>query len=354
MTFAWPLALFALLALPLLVALYVWLLRRRRKYAVNFASLSLIRDVVPRRSRWRRHLPFAMLLAALASLIVASARPQAVVEVPLSRTSIVLALDVSRSMCSIDVDPNRLSVAEEAAQQFVESQEDGTQLGIVTFGGAAEINVAPTEDREQLATALDTLTTSLGTAIGSATLKAIDAIAATNPEVPRVGDQLIDRETTEPVPDIIVLLTDGANSSGVDPIFAAQEAAARGVRVYTIGFGTNEIADMVCSIEQLGSDAFDPEMSALFGGGGFSQADLEELRPFLVLDEATLTAIADLTGGQYFRAEDASELTDVFASLPTRIELQEDEREISNWFVLAGAVLSVLAIGLSTAWNRQQ
>ncbi len=352
MTFAWPLALLALAAIPLLVLLYAWLLRRRRKYPVSFASLSLIRDVIPRRSRWRQHLPFALLMAALAALTVAAARPQAIVEVPLSRTSIVLALDVSRSMCSIDVDPNRLSVAQDAAQQFVESQDDGTQLGIVTFGGSAEINVAPTEDRTQLTSSLDTLTTSLGTAIGSATLKAVDAIAATNPEVSRIGDTLIERESDEPVPDIIVLLTDGANSSGVDPIVAAQEAAARGIRVYTIGFGTNQIADMVCSIEQLGSDAFDPEMSALFGGGGFSQADLEELRPFLVLDEATLTTIAQLTGGEYFRAKDASALTDVFASLPTRIELQETEREIGNWFVLGGSLLAILSIGLATLWNR--
>jgi Ca-activated chloride channel family protein len=352
MTFAWPWVLISLAVLPLLIALYVWWQRRRRRYAVDFASLSLLRDVIPRRSKLKQHLPFGLLLAALACLAVASARPQAVVQVPLSRTSIVLALDVSRSMCSIDVSPNRLSVAQDAARQFVETQADGTQLGIVTFGGSAAINVSPTDDKEQLDSALETLTTSLGTAIGSATLKSIDAIAATNPAVTQVGEDLIVREDNDPVPDIIVLLTDGANSAGVDPILAAEEAAARGVRVFTIGFGTNEIADMVCTIEQLGSDAFDPEFGMRFRGGGFSERELEDLRPFLVLDEVTLTAIADMTGGEYYRAEDASALTEIFQSLPTRIELQEEEREIGNWFVALGALLASLAMGLSILWNR--
>jgi Ca-activated chloride channel family protein len=359
MSILWPAALVSLVAIPVLVAAYVWLERRRRRFAVRYSSLSLVRDALPKHSRWRRHLPFALLLAGLSALMVAMSRPQAVVDVPLSRTSIILALDVSRSMCSSDVEPNRLSVAQDAARAFVEDQADGTRLGIVAFAGFAQVVVPPTTDQESLLQAIDNLTTALGTVIGNATLESIDAIAEVNPEVAPstldLGDGSGPRSTGDGyVPDIIVLLTDGANSRGVDPILAAEQARDRRVRVYTIGFGTTEPVAMVCTREQLGGDLFDDQIGGgRFGGGGSGAGAVGAgFRRFLVIDEPTLQTIAEMTGGTYYRAEDADQLSDVFAELPTQIELQEEEVEISVAFVIAGAVLATLAVGLSLAWNR--
>src|SRR5262245_172183 len=184
MTFATPLALFLLVLVPLLLAAYLWRLRRRRRQALRFSNVALVRMAVPRRSRWRRHVPVALFLASIAALAVATARPQVSMQVPLGRKSIILALDVSRSMCATDVQPNRLSVAQEAARTFVKDQVAGTRIGIVAFAGFAELVVPPTTDKQRLTDVIDNLTTSRGTVIGAATLKAIDAIAAVNPEVP--------------------------------------------------------------------------------------------------------------------------------------------------------------------------
>jgi Ca-activated chloride channel family protein len=359
MSFSWPLALVSLAVIPVLIAGYWWLQRRRRRFALRYASLSLIREAVPRRSRWRRHLPFALLVAALASLMMATARPKAVVEVPLSRTSIILALDVSRSMCSTDVDPNRLTVAQEAARAFVEDQAQGTRLGIVAFAGFAELVVPPTTDTDVLLDAIDNLTTALGTVIGNATLESVDAIAEINPDVAPSTLDLATGAGGEPlageyVPDIVVLLTDGANSRGIDPILAAEQASDRRVRVYTIGFGTTEPVAMVCTRQQLGGDLFDDQVGGgRFGGGGSGAGAVGGgFRRFLVIDEPTLQSIAELTGGNYYRAEDADQLSEVFADLPTQVELQEEEVEVSVAFAIAGAFLVVAAVGLSLAWNR--
>lgn len=355
----WPYALLLLLLIPLLLAVYVWLLRRRRKYAVRYASLSLIREALPERSRWRQHVPFALLLLSIAGLVIAMARPQAVVEVPLSRTSIILALDVSRSMCATDVEPNRLTVAKDAALAFIEDQSDGTQIGIVAFAGFAELVVPPTTDKDVLTDAINNFTTSLGTAIGSATLESIDAIADVNPEVAPSGVNLsedVDRESLlesdEYVPDIIVLLTDGANSRGVNPIRAAEQAVDRRVRVYTIGFGTSDPISIVCTREQLGGDVFGGRFGGGNFGGGPDRGFGGGIRQFLVIDEPTLQTIADMTGGEYYRAEDADQLVDVFLNLPTQIVLQKEDIEISVAFAVLGAVLAILAVGLSLVWNR--
>jgi Ca-activated chloride channel family protein len=360
MSILWPAALVSLAAIPLLIVAYWWLLRRRRRFAVRYASLSLIRAAVPRRSRWRRHLPFALFLAGLSALMVAMSRPQAVVEVPLSRTSIILALDVSRSMCSTDVEPNRLTVAQEAARTFVQEQADGTRIGVVGFAGFAELIVPPTTDTEVLLHAIDNLTTALGTVIGNATLESIDAIAEVNPEVaPSTLDLGAGPGGAPPagegyVPDIVVLLTDGANSRGVDPILAAEQAVERRVRVYTIGFGTSEPVAMVCTRQQLGADLFDDQIGGgRFGGGGTGAGAIGGgFRQYLVIDEPTLQTIADRTGGAYYRAEDADQLSEVFAELPTQVELQEEEVEVTVGFAIAGTLLAALAIGLSLAWNR--
>src|ERR1700730_2459031 len=153
-SFTWPLALLLVLAVPLVVGVYLLAMRRRRRQAVSYSSLALLRTALPRRSRWRRYLPVAMLLGSLGLLAIASARPQLTSDVPIGRTSIILALDVSRSMCSTDVQPNRLSVAQKAAHAFVASQPAGTRTGLVVFSGFAQLAVAPTTDRKALGNAI--------------------------------------------------------------------------------------------------------------------------------------------------------------------------------------------------------
>src|SRR5947209_15279009 len=158
MSFAWAFLL-PLLVVPLLVlGVYLWNLRRRRKQAVTYSSVALLRSVMPARSRWRRHAPVALLIASLAVLAIASARPQVTRNVPIARTSIILALDVSRSMCATDVDPNRLSVEQKAAKEFVNNQVAGTRMGLIIFSGTAQLAVAPTSDRAPLREAIDHLT----------------------------------------------------------------------------------------------------------------------------------------------------------------------------------------------------
>ncbi|HEY1280872.1 MAG TPA: VWA domain-containing protein [Acidimicrobiales bacterium] len=361
MSFATPLALLALLVVPLLLAGYLWQLRRKRKQAVRFSDVALVRAAVPKRSRWKRHIPVALFLASIAGLAVAAARPQMSVKVPLGRTSVILALDVSRSMCATDVQPNRLAVAQEAARTFVKDQVAGTRIGIVAFAGFAELIVPPTTDRQQLTDAIDNLTTARGTVIGAAELKAIDAIAAVNPDVAPVGNEANGDATTQTpsstppptkngdyVPDIVVLLTDGANTRGIDPVQAAQVAAERKVRIYTIGFGTTNPTSMVCTRSQLGADVFN---EGGFAGGGAGPA-AGGFRQFLVIDEPTLMKVADVTGGKFYKAEDANQLRGVFQQLPHQVELQTEKHEISVWFAIIGAALALAAIGLSLLWNR--
>ena len=183
MDLLWPLALLFLAVLPIVVLGYVLALRRRRRSGVRYSSLSLVRDAQPGASRLRRHLPFAAFVVALAALIVAFARPVAILDVPTSRTSIVLAMDVSGSMCSTDILPSRLLAAEQAAESFVQRQGAGTQIGIVAFSGFAEVVQAPTNDEELLLSALQSLATGRRTAIGSGLLTALDTIAEIDPSV---------------------------------------------------------------------------------------------------------------------------------------------------------------------------
>lgn len=355
MTFVWPYLLALVLVVPLVVAVHLLLLRRRRRFAVSYASLSLIREALPGRSRWRRRVPFALFLLALASLAVAAARPQAVIAVPASRTSIILALDVSGSMCSTDVAPNRLTVAQDVARAFVTDQAGETRIGIVAFSGLAQLVVPPTTDREALIAAIDGFTVGRGTAVGSALLRAVDAIAEINPNVTRTGVDLSDAagRGSPPgggyEPDIVILLTDGATTQGVAPLKAAQQAADRRLRVYAIGFGTTAAAPLSCSREQLGSNVFGNQ----FGGPGGARNGVDgPPRPALRIDEKTLQSIADLTGGSYHHAEDAGQLVEVFRDLPAEITLQQEHVEISVAFAALGALLAAAAVGLSLAWNR--
>jgi len=356
MNFLWPQLIWLFLLVPILVGVYVWVLRRKRKFAVNYSSLSLIREALPKYSRWRQHLPFGLFLLGLACLIAAINRPTAEVVVPANRTTVILAIDVSRSMCATDVSPNRLSVAQDAALKFIEEQAGETRIGLVAFAGFAEIIVPPTNDKAALTEAIQNFTTSLGTAIGSATLKSIDAIAEINEDVEYSGVDLGLGEEFTPLdinyyePDIIVVLTDGANSEGPRPLEAALQAAHRQVRIYTIGFGSDNPGRMVCSPEQMGSDTFQGGFGRGFGGGfggpggGFQR--------YLLLDEDTLLGMAELTGGAYYRAEDADQLFEVFTGLPNEINFQRERIEISALFSILGVLFAIAAAALSLIWHR--
>ena len=357
MTFAWPLALLLLIVPAVLAFLYFRALRKRQQVTISYGSLDLIRSASPSTSSWKRHIPAVLFLLSLIAASISAARPAASVTVPLSRTSIIVALDVSLSMCSTDVVPNRLTAAQDAAREFVEQRDEGTQIGIVAFGGAAELVVPPTNDTEELVTAIDGFTTSLGTGIGNAILRSLDAVAEVNPEVQRSTLDLSDTVDRDAIaasgefqPDIVVLLTDGANSQGVEPLLAAQQAFDRQVRVYTIGFGSDEIAEMVCAPDQIGPGSFAPGLSFENGVPDLG-VTLDELRPFLVIDVPTLESVAELTGGEFFRAEDSEQLIDVFNQLPSQVVLQEQETEISVLFVGAAALLLLLSV--IAQWRRQ-
>jgi Ca-activated chloride channel homolog len=351
--FQWPLALLALLVLPVLAGGYVWQQRRRRRLAVRYSSVALIRVAAPPRSAWRRHLPFALTLAALAALGVAAARPQISADVPVSRSALILALDVSGSMCATDVQPNRLTAAQTAVRDFVQSQDDHTSIGLVLFSGFAQVAVAPTTDREPLLRAIDGLTTGRGTTIGAAILKSVDAIAEINPDVAPTdpggasGAVAPAAPPTRPpgtyAPEIVVLLTDGANTRGIEPVEAAGIAAQRGVRVYPIGFGTRNPTAMVCTAAQLGGRGV--EYGGAFGGtsrGG---------RNFLVADEATLRMVADVTGGEYFAAGDADRLQSVLADLPRTVATQHRDVEVSVGLAGLAALLLLSSLWAAARWT---
>ena len=357
MTFEWPLALSVLLAVPLVLGVYLLAMRRRRKQAVSYSSVALLRSVLPRRSRWRRHLPLGALLASLGMLGVASARPQMVQDVPTARTSIILALDVSRSMCATDVDPNRISAAQRAARDFVAELPSGTRLGLVVFSGYAQLAVPPTTDREVLTAAIDALTPGRGTASGAAMLKSLDAIAEINGEVKPVGDVTGTGVPGAPPPpaqkpgtagfvsDIVVLLTDGANTRGITPLDAVPYAVDRRVRIYTIGFGTTRPPALSCSAQQLNGD------TQRFGGGGFGGGGFGGGRSPLLADDDTLRRVAEGTGGTAYKAEDAAQLRKVFTELPKDVTIQKRPREVTAPFIALGALLAAVAIGASIRWS---
>ena len=350
-----PGALLLLAIIPALVAIRYLLLRRRRP-ALRYSSLSLMRDAAPRSSWLRRHLPFALFALGLASLVLAMARPVQVVAVPAGRTTVILAMDVSRSMCATDIPPNRLFAAQEAASSFIDRQGASTQIGIVAFAGFAELVQPPTTDQEVLLDVVESLTTGRRTAIGSAIIESLNAIAEIDSGVAEVPDDAIPGDEPPPsvprgayAPAIIVLLTDGASNTGPVPVEAAQEAAARGVRVYTIGFGTADPNSErpPCGLNLIGNEPSEaPGFGGSFGGGGGGVGGFRR-----AIDEDTLIAVADATGGTYYPAESAEELHEVFESLPTNLITKSEIMEISVIFVAAAAVLIALAILLGQAWR---
>jgi Ca-activated chloride channel family protein len=381
-SFDQPYLLVLLLAVPLLLLAYLWQLRRRRPAAVRHSNVALVRAAVSPRRRWRRHVPLGLILASLALLGVGGARPQVRTDVPVSSATVILALDVSGSMCSTDVDPNRLTAAQAAVRSFIQSQNDETKIGLVLFSGFAQLAVAPTTSHDDLLRTLDAVTTGRGTTIGAAILKSLDAISELDPNVAPSdaetgpnpdGSSLPKTTPTAPgegsggaggsgtpttgapqtAPEIIVLLTDGANTRGISPQDAAVQAAARGVRIYPIGFGTKNPAQMVCSRSQLGGSAQQRLGGArdVGPGGGGGVGGAGGGRSFLVVDEDALKTVASTTGGEYFAAQDANQLTDVLANLPRHVTVQQQDVDISAGFVALAALALLTGLGLSIRWS---
>ncbi|WP_329084448.1 MULTISPECIES: VWA domain-containing protein [unclassified Streptosporangium] len=345
MVFSWPWALLSILVIPLILVIREWARRRRRRAAVRVTSIALVRSALPGRTRWTRKIPAALFMAGLALLAVGAARPQASVPVPQTSVTILLALDTSGSMCSTDVEPNRITAARKAAAEFIESQRGGPRIGLVTFAGTAGLLVPPTDDTDSLIEALDGLTVSRGTAIGQAMLTSIDAIAEVDPSVASTG--------ADPggggsgyAGAAIVVLTDGANTQGVDPQLAAQEAALRRVRVFPIGFGTTNPAPMVCDNSQ-----FDGRGFGGWGGGG-GRGGFDRGRSPRTIDEPALKRIAQTTGGSYHRAENAGQLQSALDALPGSFTVIHQRVDTAAAFAAGGAVLIAAALSLSLWWNR--
>lgn len=368
MTFTWPIALLLLVSVPLLLGAYLLVQRRRRRQAITYSSLALLRTALPKRSRWRRHVPVACLAAGLAILSVAAARPQISSPVPVGQTTVILALDESGSMCSTDIKPNRLFVAKQAARRFINDEPQGVTMGLVLFSGFAELVVPPTKNRAALDAGLNHLNAGDGTAIGAAMLKSLDAIAKVNPQVQPVGNAIENGADDEQnfvgqpnppspkpglhgyVPDVVVLLTDGASNQGIDPLQAVPYAVSRKVRVYTIGFGSTRPAALDCSIQQLGGQA----------GGGFGQGSVPSYGGYnggfaggsaLVADLPTLRKVSMRTGGLSYNATTAPKLTNVFKKLPEQISKQKQRHEVTNYFAAAGGLLALVTIGTAIRWS---
>ena len=337
MTFIWPTMLWGLLALPLLVGAYVWLLRRRKKSALRYASLGLVKEALGRRGAWWRHVPPALLLAAVASLLLAVARPAAIISLPLQEQTIVLAMDVSGSMRAADVQPNRLVAAQEAAKSFVVDLPRSVRVAVVSFAGTAAVVQPPTLSRDDVVAAIDRFQLQRGTAIGSGIVLSLatlfpDAgidlsqITGQREMPPAPGDK--PKQEFKPVAPAsytsaaIILLTDGQRTTGPDPVEAAKMAADRGIRVYTVGVGTKE--------------------GEIIGFEGWSMR--------VRLDEETLKTIANITRGDYFYAGTAADLKKVYQGLSTRLIVEKKETEISALFAALGTLLVVLAAGLSVWW----
>ncbi len=346
MRLAWPWALLALLPIAVLVAAYVAAQRRRRRQAVPYSSVALIRAARPARLTWRRHLPVALLVAALMALTAAAARPQARLDVPISSAAVIIALDVSGSMCATDVSPNRLSAAQDAVRDFAAAQDDETRIGLVVFSGSAQVAVAPSTERAELLQALDSLTTGRGTTIGAAILKSLEAITQINPDVLPYDPEAPTpaRPEGDYAPEIVVLLTDGANTGGITPVEAAEIASQQGVRVYPIGFGTINPTTLVCTSQQLGGDRFERFQPGR-GLGSLGR------RSFLVADEPTLRQVAETTDGQYFAANDAAGLQQVLADLPRQVEVQQRDVEVGVALVGLAALLILGAVLAAVRWS---
>jgi Ca-activated chloride channel family protein len=337
MTFVWPEMLWFMLVLPLLLGAYLWILQRKKKQAVRYASLTMVREAMGVGQRIRRHVPPALFFLALAAMLVALARPQATITLPTQHETVILAMDISGSMRATDVEPNRLVAAQNAAKQFVAEQPENVRVGVVAFAGTATVAQAPTRNREDVIAAIDRFQLQRATAIGSGIIVSHAAIfpdqgidvgtltygADTSRKSDKAGPPAL-----KPVPPgsyssaVIILLTDGQRTTGPDSIMAAKMAAERGVRVYTVGVGTPE--------------------GKIIGFEGWSMR--------VRLDEETLKGIANITHGEYFYAGNAVDLNKVYQTLNAKLVMERKKTEVTALFSGLAALLAVVSAALSLAW----
>ena len=340
MSFIWPQALLGLLVIPLLVGVYVWMQRRRTRYAVRFASVGLVRQAIGKGPGIRRHIPAAVYLLALTGMIVALARPQAAVTVPRNTGTVMLVIDVSGSMQATDVKPNRMDATKQAAQLFVDRQPRGVKIGVVSFSDFGALVQAPTRDKDLVQKAIDRLRPQRGTNIGGGLQAALDALYegsdTPRPTVAPSGGAGAGLPVATPTPDTaaadqkappasIVLVSDGESNVGPPALEIAQEAQKAGVKVYTVGIGTREGVNL----------------------------NIQGRRVFTRLDEDTLRGMADITGGRYLSAQNEAELRSVYDELAREREFEKEKTEITFGFTAGALVLSLIGGVLSLLWfNR--
>ena len=330
MSFIWPALLVLLLLVPLLVAVYFRLYRRRQQVVARFSSLGFAHGAVEAGPGIRRHIPPILFLLALTILIVALARPEAVVSLPQTEGTVILAFDVSGSMAADDIKPTRMGAAKSAAQDFVQRQPSTVQIGVVAFSDNGLSVQVPTTDQGAVLAAINRLTPQRGTSLANGIIASLSAIAVSNGQGPRLYSNLTPTPTPSPTPmpkgtytnAVIVLLSDGENNESPDPLAVAQAAADQGVRIYTVGLGS-------------------PAGTNLHINGFTVHTQL---------DEATLQQIAAITGGSYYNADNETDLHQIYDNLNVQLVIKPKQTEVTSIF--AGAGIFVLLIGgaLSLLW----
>jgi Ca-activated chloride channel family protein len=320
-TFLWPAALLGLVLVPLALVGYLLLQRRRDRYTVRFTNLDLLANMAPRRPGMRRHLPALLALLALTALVLGVARPQAAIKVPKRQATLVLAMDTSASMTADDVEPTRLAAARAAARTLLESLPEQARVGVVGFAQYAATLAPVQSDKDAVLTAIQNARPEGGTALGEAIDQALSmGRAATN-------NAKASKKNGPPF--AIIVLSDGASTTGRDPISAAQRAKDAGVPVYTVALGTDE-----------GSVEVTDE---------FGQTHIVPVPP----DKETLQTIAETTGGKTYEAPTEEQLRSVYEEVATRVGYDERQRELTVAFTAAGGVILLLGAALSALWfNR--
>ncbi len=319
MSFAWPIALSGLALVALALIAYLVAQRRRRRYVVRFTNLDLLENVVADSPRWRRHVPAVLTLLALGALVVGMARPQVAEAVPREEATVILAMDSSGSMTATDVQPDRMTAAREAAGSFVDGLPDGFRVGVVSFSNEADVVVPPTADRDEALRGLSALRADNGTALGDAIARSVDL------GVTSLDEQLA--ANSEETPVVVLLLSDGANTTGdYEPLEAAQKAKDAGVPVYTVALGT--------------------DAGTVQGPDGLGGMRTIRVPP----DPETLSQVAELTGGKFFEAADQDALESVYDEIGSQVGVEHEQRELTVFFTAAGAALLLLGGALSTLW----
>ena len=339
MSLLWPSLFYCVVLIPLIVLAYIWGSNRRRRYAVRMSSLSLVRGAARNQSQWRRHLPFSLFLIALISLIVAVCRPVITINVPSKQGTIILALDVSRSMCSIDIQPTRIEALEATLLQFVATQSSTTKIGVVAFSDFAELIQPPTHDKAVVSQAIQSLITGWERAIGDGIFESL-AVIAREEDSNLSSDPTSTPTRSRPrgyAPAVIILVTNGVNNAGPSPLKAAQVAAERGIRIYTIGLSSPS-GPVNTSCQSSDPSGFGREFEHTTAGPSG-------------LDVETLQQIAALTGARYFPASGLSGLKSVFQDAQLQTILVNENFEVTIAFIVLGTLFAMFSFLLALFWS---